>query len=45
MIGILDLATAPATQAIQLSKKGLQVITYDVSESAASRAMRNATTL
>ena len=35
---ILDLGTGPATQAVQLSKKGLQVIGSDVSESAINRA-------
>ena len=35
---ILDLGTGPATQAIELSKKGLQVIGSDVSESAINRA-------
>jgi len=31
---ILDLGTGPATQAVQLSKKGLQVIGSDISEAA-----------
>ena len=35
---ILDLGTGPATQAVQLSKKGFQVIGSDVSESAINRA-------
>jgi SAM-dependent methyltransferase len=35
---ILDLGTGPVTQAVQLSKKGLQVIGSDVSESAINRA-------
>jgi ubiquinone/menaquinone biosynthesis C-methylase UbiE len=35
---ILDLGTGPATQAIQLAKRGLEVIGSDVSEAAISRA-------
>jgi ubiquinone/menaquinone biosynthesis C-methylase UbiE len=35
---ILDLGTGPATQAIQLYKRGLQVIGSDVSEAAINRA-------
>ena len=35
---ILDLGTGPATQAIELYKKGLQVIGSDVSEAAINRA-------
>ena len=35
---ILDLGTGPATQAIELYKKGLQVIGSNVSESAINRA-------
>src|SRR5215204_3670182 len=37
---ILDLGTGPATQAIQLAKRGLQVTGSDVSETAINRARR-----
>ena len=35
---ILDLGTGPATQAIQLSKRGLEVIGSDISEAAINKA-------
>src|ERR671925_1371278 len=35
---ILDLGTGPATQAIQLAKRGLQVTGSDISEAAINRA-------
>ena len=35
---ILDLGTGPATQAIQLSKRGLEVIGSDISETAINKA-------
>jgi methylase of polypeptide subunit release factors len=35
---ILDLGTGPATQAIQLSKRGLEVIGSDLSEAAINKA-------
>jgi ubiquinone/menaquinone biosynthesis C-methylase UbiE len=37
---ILDLGTGPATQAIQLAKRGLQVTGSDVSEAAINRARK-----
>src|SRR5919109_5064484 len=37
---ILDLGTGPATQAIQLAKRGLQVTGSDVSEAAINRASK-----
>ena len=37
---ILDLGTRPATQAIQLAKRGLKVTGSDISEAAIKRARR-----
>jgi SAM-dependent methyltransferase len=39
---ILDLGTGPATQAIQLSKRGLNVTGSDISEAAINRARQEA---